>query len=701
MITKQFGLRIQIVLVTSLLVAFIAGSSAYNIIKANQMRKSYQNVMEGVVARKSNLLALDAELNRTLLLELEFSSNLDDRFHELAMDSYGESRNILARLEEMERNSTGSGDLERVKSLENYLSRMGELVVSIRDRTVTKGLTQDVGLRGAFRDAAHDLEAVIEEHSDDAMMVAYLMLRRHEKDYLLRLDKKYVAKNHDAVLELDRLIESRYGSSGISLSLRNILEQYQTDFGKLIQINDELMELNDQRDTLLVDIEREIDSFLEDVENQQNLEFSFILENISRTRLLTLLVSGLAVLAALFMTLALVLRISRPMTLALESADCLARGDLTHEGSYRRNDEMGDIIGAINSASQALAVLMRESVSVVREGRKTSEYLASGSEETQTAIVEIQANLSSLKDMGVTLSEISGKTLGATEKINGGVNQLDAMIDSLSSGIGDTTSAIEQMIANIRNVSDISGKKESTITELLETARASGEDIRRTGVLTEEISGLAQEISKIIGVINGIAARTNLLAMNAAIEAAHAGNAGRGFAVVADEIRKLAESSGTNASQIGQMLGNITDRIGLVARSSQSSTAGFDRIVDAIQSFTYSFSEIVGSMDEMAAGSTHVLEASQHMKDELEAVSGMAGEISGETGAIHTESENMNGQILSLARGIEEISLALTDIMNSSRTVADSARDSREQMEKLHGKILHFRIDEESSRDDL
>ena len=701
MITKQFGLRIQIVLVTTLLVAFIAGSSAYNIVKANQMRKSYQNVMEGVVARKSYLLALDGELNRTLLLELEFSSNLDDRFHDMAMASYGESRNILARLEEMELNSTGSGDLERVRSINNSLSRMGDLVLSIHDRTVTKGLTQDVGLRGAFRDAAHDLEAVIEEHSDDTMMVAYLMLRRHEKDYLLRLDKKYVGKNGDAVLELDRLIENRYGLSGISLSLRSTLEQYRTDFGKLIQINDELKELTNQRDTLLVDIDSQIDSFLEDVDNRQNLEFRFILENITRTRLLTLLVSGLAVLAALFMTLALVLRISRPMTLALESADCLARGDLTHEGSYRRNDEMGDIIGAINSASQALALLMRESVSVVREGRKTSEYLATGSEETQTAIVEIQANLSSLKDMGVTLSEISGKTLGATEKINGGVNQLDSMIDSLSSGIGETTSAIEQMIANIRNVSDISGKKESTITELLETARASGEDIRKTGVLTEEISGLAQEISKIIGVINGIAARTNLLAMNAAIEAAHAGDAGRGFAVVADEIRKLAESSGTNASQIGQMLGNITDRIAQVARSSQSSTAGFDRIVDAIQSFTYSFSEIVSSMDEMAAGSTHVLEASQNMKDELEAVSGMAGEISGETGAIHTESENMNGQILSLARGIEEISLALTDIMNSSRTVADSARDSREQMEKLHGKILHFRIDGESSRDNL
>ena len=689
---KRFSLKLQIVLVTSLLVVFLAGNAAFSILEMNGIRRDYQFILDELVVRSDIMQKLDGMLNHVMLSELQFDFALDIAYKETADESNGE---ILALLNELNSQAGSNSEQDKADLLElrkNFMA-LNKVLASINNKNIQKGLTEESGLRGEFRQAAHELEAVFDENSSDKLMIAYLMLRRHEKDYLLRLDKKYSERNGEAALTLRGLISDRYGTSGTTRAMLEKMDIYEKDFSSIVSINDELAGLYDQREMIFASLKDTLVSKREESQEELARELPRIENAVLRSITLTVAVSIIAIAIAAVLTVFLILGISRPMNLAHKSVEALARGDLTYRGSYRRHDEMGDIVRSIDTAAEALGDLMREVAVLAKTGKETSRTLAANSEQTQSAIVEIQANLTSIKDMGTDLQKISENTLDSSKKIDGGVTRLDALIDTLSSGIVETTAAIEEMIANISNVSDISGKKKDSVDEMLSIARESGEDIKKTSVLAEEISGLAQNIGEIIGVINGIASRTNLLAMNAAIEAAHAGDAGRGFAVVADEIRKLAESSGANASQIGQMLGNITDRIRTVAETSYSSTVSFDRIVEAIQSFTQSFSEIVSAMDEMSTGSAHVMEAAQSMRGELTEVADMTKEITGETGSIHGEADNLNGKVFNLTQGIEEIFLALNDITSGSQMVADSARDSRGQMEKLHDKIARFKTD--------
>ena len=691
---KRFGLRMQIISVTSLLVIFLAGNSIYNITKVIHLRNGYQFILESVSAKKNYLLELDTDLNRALFFESEFDKTLNGDYHDMAMAYLEHAQILITRLDELEMNFFDSRDSEGLHNLRLEFGRMRDLVSATRDKTVRKGLTRNTGLQGSLHETALVLEDALNLYGTDRMMLEYLKLRRYEKSIIDHPVKEDVDLAHEAAGHLSSLIDGDFGPSARGTAMRGMVYRYLEEFEKMVTLTAELNDLYSKRETLLSNMESQLETKRMNVEDQLAEEIEIIRSAMVRNRYMTMAVSGLALFLAVIMTLLLVLRIREPMRLALESVEFLARGDLTHKGLYDMNDEMGDIVRGINTASEALGALMRATAAFAERGRESSVTLAMESEEMQTAVMEIQANLTSIKEMGGDLSTISGKTLNAAENISGGVNKLDTMIASLSSGIVETTGAIEQMIANIQNVSDISRKKGDTVNALLLQARENGKEIHTTSVLIEEIAGLAQGIGEIIQVINGIASRTNLLAMNAAIEAAHAGDAGRGFAVVADEIRKLAESSGKNASQIGQMLGNIIERIERVAQSSQSSTGNFEQIEDAIQSFTHSFTEIVNSMEEMTAGSSHVLDASQSMKEELAAVSDMSGVISQETGGIRSEAENMDDRIFNLTQGINEIFHALKDITASSQKVAESARMSMEEMNGLHDEIVRFKTDD-------
>jgi methyl-accepting chemotaxis protein len=199
---------------------------------------------------------------------------------------------------------------------------------------------------------------------------------------------------------------------------------------------------------------------------------------------------------------------------------------------------------------------------------------------TQTAAVtnEITANIQSIKTRVLNQSASVTETNATMEQITGSINKLSEHVDRQSESVARSSSAIEEMLANIQSVSQTLIKNSENVKELTEAS-----EVGRTGLheVAEDIQEIAREsegLLEINAVMENIASQTNLLSMNAAIEAAHAGEAGKGFAVVADEIRKLAENSGEQSKTISTVLKKIKDCIDKITKSTNNVLNRFEAI---------------------------------------------------------------------------------------------------------------------------
>jgi methyl-accepting chemotaxis protein len=691
-LTTKISLAMGVLSVLLLVLAGVFFSNAQVLIR------NYSELVNGIIQKEVAVLKISGLIQEILGLQARFDFTLDTEYYDDSGEAFDLLELELERLREIEvyiaeRESDGNSDyLADVQRLAVRIEAFRNIGATIYEETVAKGLNQDIGLRGAFRTAASNLEEIIEANQFDALMVEFLMLRRHENDYLLRLESRYVDRNIAQVQTIRDIIEASFRSAATREAMNAELDSYQRDFAAIVAANNRLEQLYLRRGLSLDTLNEELSSEREEAVRAVAEEVPRIEGEAAAISGILLLSALIALVLALIVTLALVRTIKKSLSKALESAENLGAGDFSRQVFYDRKDEMGQIITAIDIAMENLSAVLTEARKLGDSGEAISNDLAASAEESQAAVIEIQANLQSIKGLATQLKEASTANMSSINSINESIIELNNHVEHQSSGIIETTSSIEEMIANIQNVSGISQQKATAINELLKITQENGKEIQNTNSIAEEISGLAKNIMDITSVINGIAAQTNLLAMNAAIEAAHAGEAGRGFAVVADEIRKLAESSGNNAGQINTMLKHITERIQTVAKSSHDSAVSFQRIEGEVQSFTHSFSEIVSAMNEMSIGSTQVLEASQSMKEELSVLAERARGISGETDSISASTHQMDDQVLSITNGIDEIALAIANISEGSQQVSDIAQQNSENMSGLQDKLSRFTL---------
>jgi methyl-accepting chemotaxis protein len=385
--------------------------------------------------------------------------------------------------------------------------------------------------------------------------------------------------------------------------------------------------------------------------------------------------------------------ISNPLKYMIGMFNDIGNGDLTRRLDIHTKDEIGDMTasfnGTIDKIRGLIGVIKDKSVSLSDIGNE----LQANMNQTAAAINEITANIQSMKTQVGNQTASVEETGDAMEKITGNINALNGHIDRQSGSVAQSSSAIEEMLANIQSVTQTLIKNADNVKELADASEIGRSGLQEVSADIQEINRESEGLLEINAVMENIASQTNLLSMNAAIEAAHAGEAGKGFAVVADEIRKLAESSGEQSKTISDVLKKIKTSIEKIIKSADEVLIRFGAIDRGVKTVAQQEEIIRGAMEEQGEGSKQILDAVGHLNEitgqvkngSTEMLSGSQEVISGSK-TLESISQEISNGMVEMAAGADQINTAVNRVNEISGA-------NKDNIDGLISEVAKFKIE--------
>ena len=371
----------------------------------------------------------------------------------------------------------------------------------------------------------------------------------------------------------------------------------------------------------------------------------------------------------------------------------LAQGDYTKtEIKLRSRDELGILANHINTFSATTKQLISNIQDSVETTSDTAAALFKDANDTEEQTTLISNSLNTVT------AEIENQTAGITEtqaainQITANISVLNKSIESQASNVTEASAAVEQMVANIHSVTNILDKNSEAVKQLDAAANEGQKKVDDAVTTSKAIYAESEGLLEASTIIQHIAEQTNLLAMNAAIEAAHAGESGKGFSVVADEIRKLAEESNEQSKRISGHLQELGASISNVAANTQQVQSHFETIFNLTNTVKTQEHQIMTAMQEQDEGSAQVLEAMKEINNITYAVKENSEEIL-------TGSKEINVEVSKLADGTNSITDAVNDMTQKTESIITNIADIKqaatlntEATNKLQAEAAKFRI---------
>ncbi|MDR2151118.1 MAG: methyl-accepting chemotaxis protein [Spirochaetaceae bacterium] len=405
----------------------------------------------------------------------------------------------------------------------------------------------------------------------------------------------------------------------------------------------------------------------------------------------------IGVLTIIFMSAGAILTarsISNPLTHTMAVLKDIAGGDLTKEITIQSRDELGDLAHYLNFTVDQIKRLVLSIRNEVNALSQTGGELEENVADTAATVNEITANIWNITSKTERQVQSVHNTDSVMEQMLESLETLNRQIEKQTSCVSQSSSAVEQMLDSIHDVTQSLGENTANVQKLAHASEVGRSGLQEVSRDIQEIARESAGLFEINGVMENIANQTNLLSMNAAIEAAHAGEAGKGFAVVADEIRKLAESSGEQSKTISEVLAKIKDSIDTITRATNEVMLNFEDISEQVRLVTDKEAAIRTAMEGQEAESNAILESIGSLNEITGEVKQRAQGMLQGSSAVMQESKNLGKITTEIGNGMEEMSSGAEQINTAVNQVQDISGENHRQIAALMREVSRFKVEQ-------
>ena len=415
-------------------------------------------------------------------------------------------------------------------------------------------------------------------------------------------------------------------------------------------------------------------------------------------------VLGIITTCAIVLTIALVLILGpvvynslKPLGKVEGAVESIASGDadLTQriEGKEAEaSNEIGALVRSFNRFVEKLHTIILAIKTSKERLVLTGNKLSESTQDTATSITEIISNIESMGRNIASQGRSVDSTAGAVNEIASNIDSLNRMIVRQGENVSQAASSVEQMIGNIESVNHSVEQMAIAFNELEQNAMNGSQKQRDVNARITQIQAESESLKAANAVISSIAGQTNLLAMNAAIEAAHAGEAGKGFSVVADEIRKLSETSSVQSKTIGTQLKKINDSISGIVSAGQESQRAFDSVAEGIRGTNDRVQQIKEAMKEQTIGSQQISKALGEVNSSTAEVRNASAEMSEGNQSILQEIQMLQNATLGMRTGMEEMSIGAKKINETGALLSELSGEMARSINEIGEQIDKFKV---------